>query len=501
MKKVKQVVILSLVLAVAGVQANNIRVENMVLRDQDTATTQVTVQFDLSWENSWRNELNHDAAWVFIKFKAPMSNHWQHAYLVTEAESHRVLGGVVEIGTSLIDNTACGMGAFLYSAGMQTGTVQYARTRLRWDYGASGYAFAKGEEIDVAVNAIEMVYVAEGSFFVGSGGTERDSFTDGAWVQGGTFPYMIESEAAITMAKESGCLWDLTGSMTAGTVLPSDYPKGFAAFYCMKYEVTQGQYSDFLNLLTTAQANTRFPNNYGNYRHTIRKSEAGRYVCEAPDRACNYLSWMDGAAYFAWAGLRPMTEFEYEKACRGFATPVPMERAWGNTSSRAQRNHYIDGPEDGSGEELSTSDVGGVTLGGNFNNSNTLKGPVRVGIYAATAEAAGLEINRDNTGASYWGIMELTGNLYTRTVSVLGSGFTGSHGTGALSTAGHATSSDWPGYSGSAVSGATGSGYRGGIWSDTSDMAHISNRWYAKTVQTSRSYLSGARAVRTAPAP
>ena len=44
------------------------------------------------------------------------------------------------------------------------------------------------------------------------------------------------------------------------------------------------------------------------------------------------LSWPDLCAYADWAALRPMTELEYEKACRGPNNPVLGEYAWGNTS-------------------------------------------------------------------------------------------------------------------------------------------------------------------------
>ena len=30
-----------------------------------------------------------------------------------------------------------------------------------------------------------------------------------------------------------------------------------------------------------------------------------------------HISWSDMSAYLDWSGLRPMTELEYEKACRG----------------------------------------------------------------------------------------------------------------------------------------------------------------------------------------
>jgi hypothetical protein len=41
--------------------------------------------------------------------------------------------------------------------------------------------------------------------------------------------------------------------------------------------------------------------------------------------ACFGLSWEDGASFAAWAGLRPMTELEVEKAVRGPREPTRNE--------------------------------------------------------------------------------------------------------------------------------------------------------------------------------
>jgi hypothetical protein len=50
-----------------------------------------------------------------------------------------------------------------------------------------------------------------------------------------------------------------------------------------------------------------------------------------PDRAIAYFSSSDGVPralrYLAWAGLRPMTELQFEKACRGVERGVPGEFA------------------------------------------------------------------------------------------------------------------------------------------------------------------------------
>ena len=45
------------------------------------------------------------------------------------------------------------------------------------------------------------------------------------------------------------------------------------------------------------------------------------------------MNWQDLTSYLDWSGLRPMTEFEYEKACRGTLNPVAYEYPWGNNSS------------------------------------------------------------------------------------------------------------------------------------------------------------------------
>ncbi len=50
--------------------------------------------------------------------------------------------------------------------------------------------------------------------------------------------------------------------------------------------------------------------------------------------ACDYLSWMDLCAYADWAGLRPMTELELEKACRGGGVSATAgDYPWGSTAA------------------------------------------------------------------------------------------------------------------------------------------------------------------------
>jgi len=259
-------------------------------------------------------------------------------------------------------------------------------------------------------------------------------------------------------------------------VLSSAFPKGFGAFYCMKYEITQGQYTDFLNLLTASQAGNRYYSTTSS-RYTIGGTWPN-YTNGAPDRACNYLSWADGVALADWAGLRPLTELEFEKACRGPLVPVPNEYAWGSTTISATT--AIE--NDGTGTETAT--------GGNCNyNSCLVDGPYRAGIYATGSSS------RLSAGASYWGIMELSGNLTERPVTLgnaAGRSFTGLHGNGKLDADGNADVSLWPN-----TTGTRGGTYLGG---GGSSRAYVSDRDGAAYTDTGRYFYFGWRGARTAPA-
>ena len=133
------------------------------------------------------------------------------------------------------------------------------------------------------------------------------------------------------MPSGTGSLGGQAGGYPTGQTAPDNasWPNGYAAFYIMKYETTQGQYAEFLNLLTSTQAATRNSGPIGNpiERFTITGSHP-TFTASAPDRACHRLSWADGAAYADWSGLRPMTELEYEKASRGTSFPLADEFAW-----------------------------------------------------------------------------------------------------------------------------------------------------------------------------
>lgn len=423
------------ILASVAAYANNIRVENAALAKKDTVAKTASVVFDLAWDNSWRDVVNHDAAWVFVKFRPPGSNVWEHAILSSSSGAHG------PAANSVIDAVPDGGGALIYRSADYAGNVSYPKTRLCWEYGSNGYDFAQGDVIELAVFAIEMVYIPEGPFYVGSGGNEiyhLYKYTDGTQ---SNEPYYVSSEAAFGWGKNNGNIYYCSNAASTQTfpggpdgTISNDFPKGFAAFYCMKHEVSQGQYTDFLNMLTTAQATRNFPNPSGDsrYPHTIVKNADQSYSVSMPTRAQNWLQVAFGNAYSDWAALRPMTELEYEKACRGPLTPVVDECAWGSTN-------YI----------LLTS-VAGVfgsgtetALPANANFSRVNYYPSRCGIFAT-----GGTTTREASGAGYYGVLDLTGNVIEQCVQVgwpIGRAYTGLHGDGKLAANGDHNVPGWPG--------------------------------------------------------
>ena len=475
--------------------ANNITVSNFSLTGQNAANHYVMVKFDITWENSWRTSSapnNWDAAWVFVKYRIG-TGAWQHAWLNNTGHINptgsTISTGLLDPALPFNQTTNPGIGAFIYRDANGTGTFSKTGVQLRWNYGANGVA--DNAVIDISVYAIEVVYVPQGSFYAGSGGTENNLFYK---YPTSTNPYQITSEGLITVGTATNNLY-YTASTAAGDALgpiPATFPKGYNAFYCMKYEISQQGYVDFLNNLTTTQATSRFPNDNGSYRHAISVS-GGVYSTTNPFVACNWLCWADLAAYLDWGGLRPMTELEFEKSCRGTLPAVPDEYAWGTTGIAS--SEYTLSNSGLTNENIATNystSLGNAASG--YTTGVSINGPVRVGIFAGN----GLNTGRVTSGATYYGIMEMTGNLLERPVTVgnsTGRGFTGSNGNGLLDFIGNADASNWPGTT------AIGAGFRGGQWGTVTDYLRVSDRRFAAETNASsfRYSTSGGRGVRSAP--
>jgi formylglycine-generating enzyme required for sulfatase activity len=183
----------------------------------------------------------------------------------------------------------------------------------------------------------------------------------------------------------------------------------------MKYEVSVKQYVDFFNTLPTTAGDVsksnRRPTNTTSNRHNFTWD--GNVISDAAftgsgDRAQNYISWFDALSYMDWAGLRPMTEMEYEKACRGNHSsfgpnyPIRGEFAWGNATAVAGATLVND--------NTSTERLSSASATTNCNCTTTPNGPMRVGVYGDRTPQPTTN-PRQLTGASYYGVMDLTGNL------------------------------------------------------------------------------------------
>jgi len=523
--------------------ANDISVSNVTLMGLNTAAgvnnaaNFALVQFDLSWQNSWRSNegpANWDAAWVFVKYRVG-SGDWQHALLNntghTAPAGSSIDVGLQTPGSAFNATTNAGIGAFIYRSTTGSGTFSLSNVQLRWNYGANGVQDAA--VVDVRVFAIEMVYIPQGSFSVGDGTTTN---VQGQFRNGSTnTPLTISAETALTLGgtangnlannNASGMFTADDFNNTTTQTLPAAFPKGFNAFYGMKYEISQQGYVDFLNTLTRAQQNTRTGTSLASgttsvtnryvmsnsstlqFRNgircdgTINGTAPITFYCDLSGNgtggesadgqwlACNWLTYMDVSAYLDWAGLRPMTELEFEKSCRGTLTPVAGEYAWGSTSITGAANITS------GGTVSETSNTAGANAV--YNSNANVQGPMRVGVFATGSST------RVQSGAGYYGMMELSGNLWERAVTVgntTGRAFTGVHGNGGLSANGNANETAWPGISSGEVSGDTGAGFRGGDLSNN-------NAFYLRTADrdlaaysfTFRNFDIGGRGVRVAP--
>lgn len=475
--------------------ANNIYLSNISLTGQNTTEHYIMVRFDISWENSWMTSSgpnNWDAAWVFVKYRTA-AGQWHHAWLNNTGhinpEGSTISTGLLDPSLPFEANTNPGLGAFIYRDAEGSGIFSKTNVHFRWNYGANG--LNDNAVIDIRVYAIEHVYVPQGSFFAGSGGTETSAFYK---YPDAAVPYQIANENEILLGTDTNNLYyspSTYGGDQLGPI-PAAFPKGYKAFYCMKYEISQQGYVDFLNSLTATQASNRYSYHGSSNRYGISVS-GGVYSTTKPFVACSYINWADLAAYLDWCGLRPLTELEFEKSCRGTLPPVPDEYAWGTTSVSV--NPYTINNSGANDENIFTNystEVGNASYNMTTPYNGSINGPLRVGIFAGNNSNSG----RVSAGATFYGIMEMSGNLLEHFVTVgnpTGRLFTGMHGNGELNTSGNADVTNWP------LQSSLGAGFRGGYWYYHSWYLRVSERSGASGTDPNRYNSDGGRGGRIAP--
>lgn len=470
--KFKMKLTLTIILAILSVaaKASDLEISRPILyMESGTAYT----VFNLSWDNAWSNEKNNDGIWLFFK-SLLQDGGYQHIQVLSEG--HSVVSVFSDDDYPLdFEIPQDGIGLFLFPKNSFRGKIEAA---IKVMLNPKSFENVNTRNSSFTAYGIEMVKIPKGSFELGD--PDAKALEYGSFYQPnaeGNFAGLvsIKSEDQELEVSTTGDLYYRKSEGYEGDqkgLIPSAFPKGVSPFYIMKYEPTEGQYAVFLNSLSQSQIGSRLIFNEENYYAqggTISQNE-GQYSSSYPDKPCLFMSWDDAMAYADWAGLRPMTEFEFTKAARGTSKPKAGEFPWGsNNKEKMQR----------------FSDSTGMLVMLNGWQESYLK-----------------ESNREYFGASYYWVMDMAGSMWERLITVghpNGRNFRGSHGDGILSSDGNATNENWP--DGADESG--GIGFRGGgfygyerAYHEFNPFSPISYRPYGGWHGGMRTNSYGARFVR-----
>ena len=468
-KQILTIVFVLVSMVTQSLFANGVVISNTALVNQNTNNDTWQVRFNLTWNNSWKDNINFDAVWIFCKYKVG-NGPWLHASINTS-------GFVTGTGTPNNINVSCDMkGAFISRRDQGQGAFAANNMQLQWNYGMDGVHDTN--TVSLNIYGIEMVYVPSGPFTIGDGNGVNSSASGSFYAVSDHLPYTIDGLMSPNISGRSAFVnpssnppnfirIDGDGGLDLnldGVVDSARYPTGFNAMYMMKYELTQGQYTDFLNVLGYDQQTNRVQNSTNvqgqnawngqvgaSDRYTIVVQTPGvspntprQYSTARPDRGNGMLSMADLLAYLDWSALRPMTEFEHEKACRGPLPPVTNERANG-TNNGWDNQPTLSGTENGTEFAVNWNQGDLIRSASTVNQGDGGNGPLRVGLLATSSS------NRRISNKSYYGIDNLGDHIPEWMVSagnVAGRSFMGNHGDGLLHTNGHANQGTWPGSNG-----------------------------------------------------
>lgn len=423
--------------------ANNLKIDNI------KQTGANTLSFDIYWENAWNDTIGHDAVWVFAKSRLSGEHSYSHtAWEKFSFENEQIYA----------QQSPDSKGFFIISKGnfdIVKATV-FVQTKDNLPENL----------ISLMIFGTEMVYVKKGSFWVGDGISSQNAFRSGIFAADTTVckPFLIQNEDEIRLGNLSVELFsDKSGLFFPKNNIPAAYPKGFQEFYVMKYEISQEQYCAFLNTLSFSEQENRIGvslfSTVGTFVlpfSTPSRARNGIVLSQQPaadfpaifaldgnengifnekddgkSRACNFLSAADLLAFLDWAALSPMTEFEFEKICRGEFFSLKGDFAWATNEAKDAQNVLFDGFENESAAEKADEKNGIASFNSGVEVRQT-EGGMRCG-FAAEDKA-----NRLQAGAAYCGAKEMSGNLWEQCVGISDSAlqFEGKNGDGVLDSKG-----------------------------------------------------------------
>ena len=478
MKKI--ITLFTLLLLIKITTANNVVLSNVSIINNGPGNIQV--QFDVQWQNSWRivtGPNNYDGAWVFFKYKTAAGN-WTHMSLKGSNNSTSTQYEIYQNSATEFSN-GLRTGAVIYrsASNLGGGTATFTSVRLGVDdalpynidvrgfaiemvyipayTGSTPYGFGDGDGVTESVNAFHGV---DNTNTLGTNLLKVDVFGDGELVTDGI---RVFNNDTIQLTIPDGPL--------------ESFPS-LGAKWCMKYEISQAGYRDFLNTLTLVQqtARTRNPPTSAlgtpalvatvglrrSYIEIETPSTAGSSAIYGTDASnnnvfneandgewvgCGEIFYEDVAAYLDWSGLCPMTELQYEHIARGHTsagpnTPILQEYAWGTNTINTVTPILTLNNTEGEATTNASSTVGNANFILNF--------PMRNGVFSTTTS------NRITSGAGFFGVMELSGNMSEYTIQL---GFPAGrsckkvqNGNGTIATSGNAqlfsTLGLWPGMDG-----------------------------------------------------
>jgi hypothetical protein len=375
---------------------NYMLIQNVTTGVVNASNETAQIQFDLNWGYSWRDSINWDAAWIFMKYKNAVGE-WKSCKLKTSGYD---LGQGTPIN---IQVSADQMGAFVSLAQQGNAHIDVQGMQLQWDY--SGENIPNAGVVEVKVFAIEMVYVPQGDFnlYKTFGGTTITAPGNNFVVINSRLTPIINYPGGTCRIKGDAGL-DINAD---GSIDRPDYPTGHTPFYAFKYEMSEQQYADFLNCLTISQRATL------GVAGTSITLNNGVYFASAPNRACNGFTDARALAYADWSGLRPMTILEYSKAALGPYQPYTGGYVYPLSNNTPLGGYFDSG---------APANVGGQDVSISGDISNTI------------------------SGSGYYGMKDMGGNVAEEVVNINFVNFSKNiHGNGNLSSSGNSDVANWSG--------------------------------------------------------